>query len=108
MKEFLYGEDGQLHKLVAPLFIAGEPVHFQGIHWAAPLKVFVSDTYKAVGITSGLENPPRCLKFAPIEKLIALAVELDLFVPRQSMERNVRGLDEGFTCELIESFFIHT
>jgi len=104
----LYGEDSQLHELVAPLFIAGEPVHFQGIHRAAPLKVFIPDTYQAVGITCGLENPPGCLEFAPIEKLIALAVELDLFVPRQSMERNVRGLYEGFTCELIESFFIHT
>ena len=57
MKEFLYGEDSQIHELLAPLFIAGEPIHLEGFHWSAPLKIFFTDTNQAVGIACGLENP---------------------------------------------------
>jgi len=104
----LYGEDGQFHKLTAPLFVAREPVHFQGVHGTAALEIFIPDTNQTVGVACGLEDPPGSLKFAAIEKLVSLAVEPDFFIPGKATEWYIRGLDEGFSGELIESFFIHT
>jgi hypothetical protein len=104
----LYGEDGQFHKLTASLFVAREPVHFQGVHGTAALEIFIPDTNQTVGVACGLEDPPGSLELAAIEKLISLAVEPDFFIPGKAADRCVRGLDEGFSGELFESFFIHT
>jgi len=104
----LYGEDRLEHEGILALLVLGEPEHLEGVDRTAALEILVSHPDETVGIARGLEDPPRSLDLPAVEQLVALAVELRLALSLHALSGGVGGLDEAFTREAIESFFVHT